>query len=136
MKSTVNDQIDPIGYLVAPLVPPTLNIVFVPMFALMAGHPEYSSVSAAWMVIAWFGLEAICLATLSPLLWLCRHLFMRVNMPTGAAVTATISLSGVASYLLFGASSVAHAIPLSWLAAATASVFAFVAYQRRSMAAC
>lgn len=136
MKSTVNDQIDPIGYLVAPLVPPTLNIVFVPMFAVLAGHPEYSTVSAAWMVIAWFGLEAVCLATLSPLLWLCRHLLMRVNMTIGAAIIAAVSLSGVASYLLFGTSSVAHAMPLSWLAAATASVFAFVAYQRRGMAAC
>lgn len=133
MQSHENDKIDPIGYLVAPLVSPTLNIVFVPIFDALGGHPEFSGESVIWMVIAWFGLEAICLATLYPLLWLLRHALMRLQVSVSAAVIAAVSLSGVASYLLFGTAHVAHATPLSWLAAAAASAFAFIAYQKSDM---
>lgn len=131
MEENAHDPIDPVGYLVAPLVPPTLNIAFVPVFAALSAHPGHLGESIGWMVVAWFGLEAICLATISPCLWLFRHFVVRLNISTRLAITASIALSGLASYIAFGTPVVAHAIPLSWLAAAISSAFAFIAYQSR-----
>lgn len=128
MEATAGRRIDPIGYLLAPLLAPTLNILFTPLWPLLQGRPGAASEALGWMVVAWFGLEAICLATLSPLLWLARHAIAGWPLPPSLSLGIAVLLSALASWWLFG---IATSVFLSWMAAAGSAAFAFHAWQRR-----
>ena len=119
----MKEQIDNRGYIFAPLIAPTLHIVFTPLWVLLAGHPSSAFLAMAWQVIAWFGLMAICLATYSPALWLMRkHI---ANLPYRAATRRRklimgVVTSAISSMLLIGPVALRF-VPGAWLAGLLAS---------------
>jgi hypothetical protein len=120
----MNSDVDSRGYL-APLLAPTLHVALVPLWSAFSGHAETALVAMAWQIIAWFFLEAVCLATISPLLWLFRRqiLWRPVNRKVAGGMAFLFAVA--ASFMLFRSPLV------SWLSAFVASAFAFGALQTR-----
>ena len=115
---------DPLGYLIAPVLVPSVHVLLTPVWAVLGGQPELAVSAMAWQVIAWFGLMAICLATLSPALWLARkhiHWFPHSSLSRRHRVTLGVVASGVASLLLIGTIEGVQSIPAAGLFAYFAS---------------
>jgi hypothetical protein len=123
------DEIDHRGYLLAPLVPPTLNIAFVPVWSILTGHPTSAAAAMAWQFIAWFGLEAACLATIYPLLWLLHRQIVAIPVSTSLATAFAVVFSGCSSFALFGPIQAQGHVLASWAFAFMAAALAFSAFQ-------
>jgi len=128
---TMSEGIDHRGYLLAPLVPPTLNIAFVPVWSILAGHAESAGAAMAWQLVAWFGLEAACLASIYPLLWLLHKQIISLPVSTRVAAALSFFFSACASFALFGPIQVQGHVFASWGFAFIAAALAFSAFQSR-----
>ena len=116
-------QIDSRGYIFAPLIAPTLHIVFTPLWVLLGGHPASAILAMAWQLIAWFGLMAVCLATYSPALWLMRkHIasFPHQALTRKQKLIIGVVASAISSMFLLGPVAV-RLVPGAWLAGLLAS---------------
>ncbi|MDI1260219.1 hypothetical protein [Aquabacterium sp.] len=122
------EKLDHRGYLLAPLVPPTLNILFVPVWSVLSGHSGLAFSAMVWQVVAWFGLEAICLASIYPILWLFHRRILSLPINPSLAVALSITFSAGSSFALFGPIQWQGHVAISWAFAAIASVFAFSAF--------
>jgi hypothetical protein len=125
------DEIDHRGYLLAPLVPPTLNIAFVPVWSILTGHATSAAGAMAWQLIAWFGLEAACLATIYPPLWLLHKQIVALPVSTSLAAALAVIFSGCSSFVLFGPIQAQGHVLVSWAFAFIAAALAFSAFQSR-----
>lgn len=115
---------DPLGYLVAPVLVPSLHVLFTPFWAVLGGEAELWASAMAWQVIAWFGLMAFCLATLGPALWLARqhvHWFPHRALGCQQKVALGVAGSALASLLLVGSIEGLQSVPGSWVLAYFAS---------------
>lgn len=114
---------DPRGYLVAPLFAPTVHVLLTPIWVILSGHTNQAFVAMGWQVIAWFAIEAICLATISPLLWLVRNQISRLAPGRSVAWSIATLFAVAASYLLF------RSVASSWFAAFASAVVIFARFQ-------
>jgi hypothetical protein len=119
--------VDPRTYLFAPLLAPTLHIALAPLWGVLNGQSGSLVQATLWQVVAWFALEAVCLATFCPLLWLLRQHILRVRFNRRVAWACAILFAVAASYALLGARPEFRSTVLSWLAALTSATFAFSA---------
>lgn len=120
----MNTLPNPRGYLIAPILVPSLHVLFTPLWTALGGQPELVVLAMAWQSIAWFGLMAACLATLSPALWMARNriaAFPHKSLGRRHKILMGIGSSALASLLLMGPSPKRHSTPLSWLVAYFAS---------------
>lgn len=115
-------SVQPQAYLVAPLFAPTLHVLFTPAWLVLDGRANEASVAMAWQTIAWFALQAVCLATQVPVLWLLRRVALP-RVPAPVAWTAATLLAALASYALLRASFI------SWCCALAASVLVFARFR-------
>ncbi|MCH2242362.1 MAG: hypothetical protein MK041_10630 [Aquabacterium sp.] len=108
---------EPRGYLIAPAIVPTVHVVLTPVWMVVTGQSQLAVMAMAWQMIAWFGLSAFCLATLSPALWLMRRRISRFpHRSLGPRHKLVIGIIGsaLASLLLVGLLGV-RSLLLSWL---------------------
>lgn len=115
---------DPRGYLLAPLIAPSLHVLFTPVWTTLGGQPELAVLAMAWQVVAWFALVAICLATHSPALWLMRKqmsLFPHHALERRHKIAIGLVASALASLLLIGPIQGIRFIPGAWLLSCFAS---------------
>lgn len=109
---------DPRGYLIAPVLAPSLHVLFTPIWAMLGGQPELALFAMTWQVVAWFALVAICLATHSPALWLMRkHIagFPHQALRRHHKIVIGVVASALASSLFIGPVQGVRFIPGSWL---------------------
>jgi hypothetical protein len=114
---------DPRGYLVAPLFSPTVHVLLTPIWSVLSNHANEAVASFIWQFIAWFALEAICLATMCPVLWLCRNHVSKLALGRSTAWFIVSLLAAVASYFLF------QSAVVSWCAAFASAVLIFARFQ-------
>ena len=120
----MNPLPDPRGYLIAPILVPSLHVLFTPAWCALGGQPELAVLAMAWQSIAWFGLMAVSLATLSPALWITRKqiaAFPYKSLSRRDKIFLGIGCSALASLFLMGPMPNIRSIPLSWLFAYFAS---------------
>jgi len=120
-------EVDQRGYLLAPWVPPTAHVLLAPLWSVIAGEQELAVQSFGWSVIAWLGLQGVCLATMAPLLWLLRRVLAYLPQRVFAWAAAAV-FSVIASYLLAFPRFAEWSLALSWFAAFVAASFAFAAF--------
>jgi hypothetical protein len=116
-------KIDPKSYLIAPLFAPTLHIFLTPIWAIVSNRMDRAFEAMAWQTIAWFALEAICLATMTPLLWLIRNQVSKLTLRRSTAWSIATLCAMAASYLLF------RSALLSWFASFTSAAVIFAQFQ-------
>ena len=115
---------DPRGYLIAPVLAPSLHVLFTPIWAMLGGQSELALLAMTWQVVAWFALVAICLATHSPALWLMRqHIarFPHQALRRHHKITIGVVASALASLFLIGPVQGVRFIPGAWLLSCFAS---------------
>lgn len=106
----------------APLVAPTLHLLFTPLWLLLIGRQNEALVVTAWQAIAWLYLAPFCLVTMLPLIWVARRTFPPVNLKLPVAWFIVLSSSAASSLALLGAFKYAQSPLLSWLAALLAAL--------------
>lgn len=115
---------DPRGYLIAPVLAPSLHVLFTPVWTILGGQPELIVLATTWQVVAWFALVAICLATHSPALWLMRQQIARFPhqaLSRRHKLAIGVVASALASLLLMGPIQGVRFIPGAWLLSCFAS---------------
>jgi hypothetical protein len=125
---------NPFGYIFGALLPPTLNILFAPIYALFIGKPEVMVFSAIAMCTIWTGLEAICILTFTPIIWALRSHISIIPLSAKAALTLAVAFSVLASLLLCHTPRNAYVGWWIWATSFFSAVFAFSAVQPRSKA--
>ena len=133
VRRQMRPEIDSRAYLFAPLFAPTLHVLLVPLWVALRGQSEAIVQATLWQVVAWFALEAVCLATLGPLLWLLREHILRVRLIRRIAWGCAALFAAASSYALFGASPESRSAVLSWFAALVSATFAFSAINSRHL---
>ena len=118
-------QIPSRAYLAAPLFAPTLHVFLTPIWKILAGRAEDAVFAMSWQAIAWPLLQAICLASMCPVLWLLRNApLFKLN---GFVLWAlSFALAAMASYSLF------RSPTLSWLSALASAVLVFHWFRLRA----
>jgi len=113
------------AYLIAPLFSPTLHFFLTPIWKILEGHAEEAVFAMAWQAIAWFLLQAICLASMCPVLWLFRNApLFKLN---GFVLwPLAFALAAVASYYLF------QSPALSWVSSLASAVLIFHWFRLRA----
>jgi hypothetical protein len=106
------------AYLAAPLFAPTLHVFLTPIWQVLAGRAEEAVLAMAWQAIAWFGLQAICLASICPVLWLLRNAPL-FKLNSFVLWPLSFTLAALASYSLF------QSPTLSWLSSLASAVLIF-----------
>jgi hypothetical protein len=106
----------------APLVTPTLHLVFTPLWLSLMGRQNEAVVVTAWQAIAWLYLTPLCLLTMLPFLWVARRALPAVNLKPALAWFIILSSSAVSSVALLGAFKYAQSPLVSWLAALLAAL--------------
>ncbi len=120
----MNPLPDPRGYLIAPILVPSLHVLFTPVWSALRGQPELAVLAMAWQSIAWFWLMAVSLATISPALWIARKqiaAFPYKAVSRRDKLLLGIVSSALASLFLMGPFPNIHSTPVSWLFAYFAS---------------
>lgn len=113
------------AYLAAPLFAPTLHVFLTPIWQVLAGRAEEALFAMAWQAIAWIFLQAICLASMCPVLWLLRSAPL-FKLNAFVAWPLSFALAAVASYSLF------RSPTLSWLSSLASSVLVFHWFRLRA----
>jgi O-antigen/teichoic acid export membrane protein len=126
----MTDEVDARAYLLAPLLPPTVHVVLAPVWSVLSGRPELALSVMAWQFVAWFALQAVCLATMTPLLWLLRRSFVGRRLSKRATWTLAGLSSGLASFALLGPIPALHSPAISWFAAFAAAALVFLGFHR------
>ena len=108
-------QVPSRAYLTAPLFAPTLHVFLTPFWQVLAGHAEEAIFAMAWQAIAWLFLQAVCLASVCPVLWLFRNApLFKLN---GFVLwPLAFAFAAVASYYLF------QSPALSWVSSLASAV--------------
>jgi hypothetical protein len=118
-------QVPSRAYLAAPLFAPTLHVFLTPIWHVLDGRAEEAVFAMAWQAIAWILLQAICLASMCPVLWLLRDApLFKLN---GFVLwPLSVALAAVASYCLF------QSPALSWLSSLASAVLIFHWFRLRA----
>jgi hypothetical protein len=106
----------------APLVAPTLHLVFTPLWLLVMGRQSEIVVVTAWQAIAWLYLAPLCTVTMIPLLWAARRTLPTGELKPVLAWFIVLASSAVSSLALLGAFKYAQSPLASWLAALLAAL--------------
>lgn len=126
------------GYLIAPILVPSLHVLFTPLWAVLGGQAELALLAMCWQLVAWFGLTAVCLATFSPALWIARKsiagvphkVFKKLQKLMVAFIAAAM-----ASFFLMGPYPMFRSIPVAWLCGYIAAVcFLSALYKNETIA--
>lgn len=108
------------GYLIAPILVPSLHVLFTPLWAVLGGQAELALLAMCWQLVAWFGLTAVCLATFSPALWASRRSIAGLPLPHKACnkfqiLMLAVIAAALASFFLMGSYPTFRSTPVSWV---------------------
>jgi hypothetical protein len=117
LKSDMTTLPEPRGFLIAPILVPSLHVLFTPLWSILGGKPELAVLAMAWQCIAWFDLVAVCLATLSPALWVVRRkiaAFPHRSLFPRHKLLIALTTSILASFFLMGPYPSIRSVPMAW----------------------
>lgn len=109
---------NPKGYLFAPILVPSLHVLFTPLWLALDGKADLAVLAMTWQMVAWFALTAACLATISPALWVARRriaAFPFKSFNKYHKLALAITAAALASMFLMGPYKAIRSVPATWL---------------------